>query len=61
MASKDYGEPFLQIFPESARDFYKIDHGLLAPAVIMINNAKTGRTFKAGEINPKVLAASLGF
>ena len=61
MASKDYGKPFLQIFREADKDFYKIDHGLFAPAVLMINNAKTGRTFKAGQINPKVLAQSLGF
>ena len=61
MASKDYGKPFLQIFREADKDFYKIDHGLFAPAVIMINNAKTGRTFKVGQINPKVLAESLGF
>jgi methenyltetrahydromethanopterin cyclohydrolase len=61
MASKDYGKPFLQIFQEAGRDFYKIDHGLFAPAVITINNAKTGNTFKAGQINPKVLAESLGF
>ena len=61
MASKDYGKPFLQIFREADRDFYKIDHGLFAPAALIINNAKTGRTFKAGQINPKVLAQSLGF
>jgi methenyltetrahydromethanopterin cyclohydrolase len=61
MASKDYGKPFLQIFREADKDFYKIDHGLFAPAVLMINNAKTGKTFKAGKINPKVLAESLGF
>lgn len=60
-ASKDYGKPFLQIFREADRDFYKIDHNLFAPAVLMVNNAKTGRVFKAGEINPKVLAESLGF
>jgi methenyltetrahydromethanopterin cyclohydrolase len=40
---------------------YKIDHNLFAPAVLIINNAKTGRVFKAGGINPKVLAESLGF
>ena len=40
MASKDYGKPFLQIFREADKDFYKIDHGLFAPAVLMINNAK---------------------
>lgn len=61
MASKDYGKPFLQIFREADKDFYKIDHRLFAPAVLMINNAKTGRTFKAGQINPKTLAQSLGF
>jgi len=61
MASKDYGKPFLQIFREADKDFYKIDHNLFAPAVLMVNNAKTGKVFKAGEINPKVLAESLGF
>ena len=61
LASKDYGKPFLQIFREADKDFYKIDHGLFAPAVLMINNAKTGKTFKAGKINPEVLAESLGF
>src|SRR5665648_510692 len=57
--SKDYGKPFLQIFLDADKDFYKIDHGLFAPALLMINNAETGRTFKAGQINPKVLAQSL--
>jgi len=59
--SKDYGKPFLQIFREADRDFYKIDHNLFAPAMIIVNNAKTGNVFKAGEINPKVLEESLGF
>ncbi len=61
MKSKDYGKPFLQIFRDADRDFYKIDHGLFAPALIIVNNAKTGRTFKAGQINPKVLSQALGF
>src|SRR5208282_5031575 len=26
MASKEYGKPFLQIFREADKDFYKIDH-----------------------------------
>jgi len=59
--SKDYGKPFLQIFLDADKDFYKIDGGLFAPAMLMINNAKTGRTFKAGKINPQVLAQALGF
>src|SRR3990170_7051438 len=52
--SKDYGKPFLQIFREADRDFYKIDHNLFAPAILLINNVKTGCIFKAGQINPKV-------
>ncbi len=60
-ASKDYGKPFLQIFREADRDFYKIDHNLFAPATLIVNNVKTGKTFKAGAINPRVLLESLGF
>ncbi|MDR0492385.1 MAG: methenyltetrahydromethanopterin cyclohydrolase [Nitrososphaerota archaeon] len=59
--SKDYGKPFLQIFLDADKDFYKIDGGLFAPALLMINNAKTGKTFKAGKINSQVLAQALGF
>ncbi|MCX8150686.1 MAG: methenyltetrahydromethanopterin cyclohydrolase [Candidatus Bathyarchaeota archaeon] len=58
--SKDYGKPFLQIFREADRDFYKIDHNLFAPAILIVNNARTGNVFKAGENNPTVLAESLG-
>jgi methenyltetrahydromethanopterin cyclohydrolase len=61
LASKDYGKPFLQIFREAGKDFYKIDHALFAPAILIVNNAKTGNSFKAGRINPEVLAKSLGF
>ena len=59
--SKDYGKPFIDIFLNAGKDFYKIDTGLFAPAVLMINNAKTGKTFKAGQINPQVLGQALGF
>jgi methenyltetrahydromethanopterin cyclohydrolase len=59
--SKDYGKPFLQIFREADRDFYKIDHALFAPALLMINNVKTGKTFTAGKVNAGILRESLGF
>ncbi len=58
MKSKDYGKPFLQIFKEADRDFYKIDHNLFAPATLIINNARTGRTFRAGKINVEALKES---
>ena len=57
-ASKSYGKPFLQIFKEANRDFYKIDHNLFAPATLIINNLKTGRVFKAGQINVEALKVS---
>lgn len=60
-ASKDYGKPFIEIFKEANYDFYKIDANLYAPAVLIINNVKTGKVFKAGEINTEILAKSLGF
>jgi methenyltetrahydromethanopterin cyclohydrolase len=57
-ASKDYGKPFLQIFKEADRDFYKIDHNLFAPAVLIINNAKTGNMFWAGKMSVEALKES---
>lgn len=60
-ASKDYGKPFIETFKRVDYDFYKIDPNLFAPAVIVMNNLKTGRVFKAGEINHETLAKSLGF
>jgi len=38
--SKDYGEPFLQIFKEADHDFSKNNHNLFAPAILTINNVK---------------------
>jgi methenyltetrahydromethanopterin cyclohydrolase len=58
MASKAYGKPFIEIFKEANYDFYKIDPNLFAPAVLIINNAKTGHTFQNGKINAAVLAES---
>ncbi|MGB9675932.1 MAG: methenyltetrahydromethanopterin cyclohydrolase [Candidatus Bathyarchaeales archaeon] len=57
-ASKDYGKTFLETFKAVNYDFYKIDPNLFAPAIITINNVKTGNTFKSGEINVKALAES---
>ena len=59
-SSEQYGRPFSEIFREAGRDFYRIDPGLFAPAQIIVNNLKTGRTFTAGEINHKVLKRSIG-
>jgi methenyltetrahydromethanopterin cyclohydrolase len=60
-SSKDYGKPFLEIFKEVNYDFYKIDPNLFAPAILIINNLKTGNTFERGEINAKALEESFSF
>jgi methenyltetrahydromethanopterin cyclohydrolase len=58
-ASKDYGRPFIEIFKAAGYDFYKIDPNIFAPAKIIINNMRTGKTFAAGEINVKILVEAL--
>jgi methenyltetrahydromethanopterin cyclohydrolase len=58
MASEAYGRSFIEIFKEAKYDFYKIDPNLFAPAVLIINNAKTGNTFRSGKINAEALAES---
>jgi len=60
-ASKDYGRPFIEIFKAAGYDFYKIDPNIFAPAVVAVNNLRTGKTFKAGEVNVEALKESFGF
>jgi methenyltetrahydromethanopterin cyclohydrolase len=59
-SSKDYGQPFAKVFKAAGYDFYKIDPGLFAPAVIVINNIVTGKTYRAGRLNLEVLQKSIG-
>jgi methenyltetrahydromethanopterin cyclohydrolase len=59
-ASKDYGKPFIRILKEANNDFYKIDPNLFAPAVLTVSNARTGVTFRSGELNEEALARSFG-
>ncbi|MBS7616360.1 methenyltetrahydromethanopterin cyclohydrolase [Candidatus Bathyarchaeota archaeon] len=60
-ASKDYGKPFSEILKAANHDFYKIDPNIFAPAKITLNNVRTGRVFKAGEINNEALRKSFTF
>lgn len=59
-SSSAYGKPFLQIFEEAGRDFYKIDPHLFSPAEIVLQNLDTGRVHRFGEINHSVLSRSFG-
>lgn len=58
-SSKDYGTPFLDLFKRYNSDFYRMDPLLFSPAEVEINNVNTGRTFRAGRLNPSLLQASL--
>jgi methenyltetrahydromethanopterin cyclohydrolase len=51
---------FLDIFKEAGFDFYKIDPDIFAPAVVAINNMKTGKTLRAGSLDIEVMKVSLG-
>ena len=59
-ASRDYGKPFAAIFKDYEYDFYKIDPMLFAPAVSVVTNVASGRTFRAGSLNEELLAQSFG-
>jgi methenyltetrahydromethanopterin cyclohydrolase len=59
-ASRDYGRPFAEIFDTYERDFYKIDPLLFSPGQVDVTALSTGRCFRRGRIDIKVLTASFG-
>lgn len=59
LASRDYGQPFYEIFERYNKDFFKIDPLLFSPAEVWLTGVKSGRTFHAGGMNPSVLKHSL--
>jgi methenyltetrahydromethanopterin cyclohydrolase len=61
MASACFGEPFLRIFEQAGRDFYKIDPHLFSPAEVIFQNLDTGRVLRFGQLSPHVLRQSFGF
>ena len=56
--SKDYGKNFKRIFEEYNQDFYKIDGSLFSPARVIINSKKSGKIYKSGDINKKIIKNS---
>jgi len=56
--SRVYGRPFIDIFEDAGRDFYQIPVDLHSPAVVHINNQRSGKTYSAGAINYDVLRKS---
>lgn len=58
--SRDYGQPFAEIFRKFNGDFYAIDPHLFSPAEVIVTAVETGDTFRAGEWNRQMLEQSLG-
>ncbi|APO78378.1 methenyltetrahydromethanopterin cyclohydrolase (plasmid) [Rhizobium etli 8C-3] len=58
--SRDYGQPFAEIFKKFNGDFYAIDPHLFSPAEVIVTAIETGDTFRAGEWNKEMLEHSLG-
>ena len=59
-ASRDYGQPFAEIFKQFKGDFYAIDPLLFSPAEVIVTAIETGDTFRAGGRDLKMLERSLG-
>ncbi len=59
-ASKDYGKSLAEKVKEIGIEFlYKVDPGVFAPAVVKINNIRTGKTYMAGKLNASLLRTSI--
>ena len=58
-ASSDYGVSFYDLFKRYDGDFYKIDPLLFSPAQVSINNLTSGKTYRAGRIDDRLVASIL--
>lgn len=58
--SRDYGQPFAEIFKAFKGDFYAIDPHLFSPAEVIVTAVETGDTFRSGSRNEAMLEQSLG-
>jgi methenyltetrahydromethanopterin cyclohydrolase len=59
-SSRDYGQPFAEIFKQFKGDFYAIDPLLFSPAEVIVTAIETGDTFRAGGRDAAMLERSLG-
>jgi methenyltetrahydromethanopterin cyclohydrolase len=57
-ASSAYGKPFAEILSQAGGDFYQIDPLLFSPALVFINNLRTGSSFMYGKTDFDLLAKS---
>ena len=57
-ASTLYGTPFIEVFEEGDRDFYKVNKDVHTIARYTITNQRSGRTFSAGIIREDLMKDS---
>lgn len=60
-ASRDYGQPFSEVFRRVDKDFYKIDPLLFSPAAVTVTALESGNSFHAGKLDPALIDQSFGF
>jgi len=56
--SRDYGQPFAEIFKRFKGDFYAIDPMLFSPAEVIVTAIETGESFHRGHLDLQLLDAS---
>ena len=56
--SRDYGQPFGEIFKRVKGDFYAIDPMLFSPAEVIVTATETGESFRGGHVDLSLLDAS---
>jgi len=60
LASKDYGKSFTELVDQYGWDFlYKVDPSIFAPALVVVNNVRSGRTLVSGKVNYDILEKAL--
>jgi len=59
-ASDCFGQPFLDVFEQAGRDFYKIDPHLFSPAEVVFQNIDTGKVQCFGGVREDILKQSFG-
>jgi methenyltetrahydromethanopterin cyclohydrolase len=56
--SRDYGEPFKEVFKRFKGDFYAIDPMLFSPAEVIVTAIESGESFHSGAVHHALLDAS---
>lgn len=59
-SSRDFGQPFAQVFADYDHDFYRVDPLLFSPAAITFVNLDSGRSFRFGAVVPEIVRRSFG-